>query len=336
NNILKSVTMNELDNSPLKKILDKISEKKDRPIHSFDDFGIDTEATIYLYHAQTDSLSYTTFLFPLKNNSFLQTLDTNVMDNGTYKMHKVDESTYMAWDEKKLVLLMGKYNDTYFNEYDFSEIEAELALEKEKNGQTGTEAIVDEITPDVLNNIGIEMGYYEVPYFSNYVLQEYAYGFYSFGEQLKVASTENNSSELTILKSQVEHFTGVAKEIDSIDEYDMGALHNFLSNKKFYLNEAAENFTSNKDKEKARELIEEATLAGHEFNVVKVEDTYRYKDYYDEKKALEDKWTESMATNVMKPAKNSILSNKKYLTQVDSNAAANIWNPHIGNTLSGL
>src|SRR5690606_26879307 len=92
NNILKSVTMNELDNSPLKKILDKISEKKDRPIHSFDDFGIDAGAITYLYHAQTDSLSYTTFLFPLKNNSFLQTLDTNVMDNGTYKMHKVDES----------------------------------------------------------------------------------------------------------------------------------------------------------------------------------------------------------------------------------------------------
>lgn len=336
NNILKSVTINELDNSPLKKVLEKISKKKDRPVSSFDDFGIDAGAVTYFYHAHTDSLSYTTFLFPLKDNSFLQTIETNVTDKGTYKIHKVDGSTYMAWDEKKLVLLIGKYNDTYFNEYDFSEIEAELVTEKEKNTQDNAEGVVDEVTPDVLDNIGEEMGYYEVPYFSNYVLQEYAYGFYSFGEELKVAAAENNSSQLTMLKSQVEHFTGVAKEIDSIDEYDMGALHNFLSNKKFYLNEAAENFTNNKDKEKAKELIEEATLVGHEFNVVKIEDPYRYKDYYDEKKALEDKWTASMANTVMKPAKKSILSNKKYLNQVDSNAAANIWNPHIGNTISGL
>lgn len=339
NNILKSVTIDELDNSPLKKLLDKISEKKDRPINSFDDFGIDTASNIYLYHAHTDSLSYTTFLFPLKSNSFLETLDTNVTDKGMYKMHKIDESNYMAWDDKKLVLIMGSYNHTYFEEYDFSEIEAELALEKEKNAEDEAEGvIVDVISEDMLttNNVVEEMGYYEVPYFSNYTLQEYAYGFYSFGEQLKVAATENNSSELTILKSQVEHFTGVAKEIDSIDEYDMGALHNFLNNKKFYLNEAVESFTDSKDKEMAKELIEEAVLAGHEFNVVKIEDTYRYKDYYDEKKALEDKWTASMANTVMKPAKKSILSNKKYLDQVDSNAAANIWNPHIGNTLSGL
>src|SRR5690606_1257507 len=145
NTILKSVSINELDNSPLKKVLEKISKKKDQQIHSFNDFGIDTEATIYLYHAQTDSLSYTTFLFPLKNNSFLETLHTDVTDKGSYKIHKIDESNYMAWDDKKLVLIMGAYNHTYFEEYDFSEIEAELALEKE-NSQENTEAIVDEIS----------------------------------------------------------------------------------------------------------------------------------------------------------------------------------------------
>src|SRR5690606_41549928 len=91
------------------------------------------------------SLSYTTFLFPLKNNCFLETLHTDVTDKGSYKMHRIDESNYMAWDDKKLVLIMGSYNHAYFEEYDFSEIEAELALEKE-NSQENTEAIVDEIS----------------------------------------------------------------------------------------------------------------------------------------------------------------------------------------------
>ncbi len=338
NTILRSVSINELDNSPLKKVLEKISKKKDQQIHSFNDFGIDTEATIYLYHAQTDSLSYTTFLFPLKNNSFLETLHTDVTDKGSYKMHRIDESNYMAWDDKKLVLIMGSYNHAYFEEYDFSVIEAELALEKENYAQDDIEEAIEEEIPNGLDYdiIAPEMGYNEVPYFANYTLQEYAYGFYTFGEQFKIAAAENNSPELIILKSQVEHFTGVAKAIDSIDEYDMGALNNFLNNKRVYLNKAAENFTNNKDKEKAKELIEEATLVGHEFNVVKMEDPYRYKDYYDEKKALEDRWTASMTHSVMKPAIKSISTNKSYLNQIDNKAAANIWNPHMGNTLSGL
>lgn len=338
--VLESITIAELDNSKLgKEILKAFSEKTGQEISSIEDIGIDTKATTYFYFEQTDSLSYTVLLAPLKQSQFIERVLENdsatINTQGSYKYTQVDNSGYVAWDNSKMVFIFGYHNDAYFADYDFSAIEAELAEKAEKLEATENEevAVAQEVTEDPTQ----ELTYDDLPYIYNYSLHLYASNYYYFSQDLKQAAENNNGDALEQLQSQVDQLRNYVAEVDSISNPDPENLDNFISNRAFFMKQAVLNFEDVDDKERAQKLIEDATFYSNTFKIVESEYSYdalTFIDRYEEKRALESKWTEHMLHNAMLPAQKTILENKQYKSQFDAKAVASIWNNHLGNTIA--
>ena len=329
-NILESVAIQEFNESEFgKKILKEVNKNLTTPLNSIDELGVDLEAISYVYMRYTDSLSYNVAVFPLKNNTFIKSYVKNedVMNKRGYKLYKLNHSKYMAWDNKKLVLISGNYNNMYFTEdYDFSLAEAEL-VESNKKNQTNN-GLNEELPVEEIPEF--EIGAYDIPYLSNYSLQGYLNEYFNFGEAFKLAANSNNLSEIEALSAQVEILKEHVKEVDSIYEYDATSLDDFMKNKVYFLKKEADKITDKNTRKKAIELIKEASFYKENFSIIPQYDPYNY--YSEEKNFLENKWVVNMVSEVMKPAKKSITSNKKYANQFDDKAIINVWNPYIGDT----
>lgn len=338
--LLESVVISELDNSKLgKEMLKAFSKETGQELTSIEDIGINTKATTYFYFNQTDSLSYTVLLAPLKQSQFLEQVykDNDVKQKSNYKYTNVDNSGYVAWDNSKMVFVFGNYNAAYFADYDFSSIEAELAENAEEVEITEEEAIVE--TVEATEEPAKEFTYDDLPYLYNYSLHLYASNYYYFSEDLKVAAQNNNPDILEQLQTQVDQLQNYVAEVDSISNPDPENLDSFISNRAYFLKQAVSNFKDQKDRDRAMKLIEDATYTSQSFKVYKSQYDYSpvsILDYYEEKKALELRWTEYMLHQAMIPAVKPISTNKQYTAQFDSKAVVNIWNNHLGNTLSQI
>lgn len=359
-NILESVTIAQLDNSKLgKKILDEASDKVGFKIASFNDFGVDTNVNSYFYFASNDSLGYTTLIAPLKNAQFFdhysEAQDNEVVSKGNFKYLKLSGSQFLAWDNQKLLVIEGNYIDSYFTDYDFSAIEAELAEKGSPEDEYyGTEPILEVPEDAGYDDAGVmhppvmpaddyqqeaaeEITRDYIPYLYNYQLQLYADSFYEFCESIKEAAKNNDKAAIEDLKYQVEQLQDLASRVDSIAEPDPAALDNYIENKTYYAKIAVEQLKDAAVREQVQTLIDSATFTSADFKIYEYSYDYGYgdyKDYYAEKYALEQKWTENILQVVMAPAGNSILNNKKYLAQYDSKAVVNVWNSNLGGTLS--
>ncbi|UII32544.1 DUF4836 family protein [Fulvivirga ulvae] len=337
--LLESVAISELDNSKLgKEMLKAFSKKTGQELSTIEDIGINTQATTYFYFYQTDSLSYTVMLAPLSQSQFLEQVykDSEITQKGNYKYTKVDNSVYVAWDNSKMVFVLGNYNEAYFADYDFSSIEAELAENAEVVEATEEEAIVE--TVEATEEPVREFTYDDLPYLYNYSLHLYASNYYYFSEDLKAAAQNNNPDVLEQLQTQVDQLKNYVAEVDSISNPDPENLDSYISNRAYFLKQAISNFKDAKDRERALKLAEDATYLSETFKIYKsqYDDPLVFLDYYDEKRALESRWTEFMLHQAMTPAQKSIAANKQYTNQFDSKAVVNIWNNHLGNTMSEI
>ncbi|GAA0893216.1 hypothetical protein GCM10009122_28950 [Fulvivirga kasyanovii] len=338
--LLESVTISELDDSKLgKEMLKAFSKKTEQELSSIEDIGINTKAITYFYFEQNDSLSYTVMLAPLKQSQFLEQVykDKEIKQKGNYKYTKIDNSAYAAWDNNKMVFVLGNYNAAYFVDYDFSSIQAELAENAEVVEATEEEATVE--TVEATEEPTQEFTYDDLPYLYNYSLHLYASNYYYFSEDLKVAAQNNNPDILEQLQTQVDQLKDYVAEVDSISNPDPENLDSFISNRVYFLKQAVSNFKEQKDRDRALKLIEDATYSSKSFKIY--ESQYDYSpvtilDYYEEKKVLGSRWTEYALHHAMLPAPKSILSNKQYKAQFDSKAVINVWNDHFGNTMSQI
>ncbi|MBL6448634.1 hypothetical protein JMN32_20145 [Fulvivirga sp. 29W222] len=340
--ILESVTISELDNSKLgKEMLKAFSKESGQELSSIEDIGINTNATTYFYFEKNDSLSYTVLLVPLKEPQFLEQAfihdKAKIMQNNNYKYVQADNNSYVAWDNNKMVFVIGYSNDEYFTDYDFSTIETELKEVSEESAE-GQVSEVEEVM-EATEQPEQELTYDDLPYLYNYSLHLYASNYYYFSEDLKQAAKNNNSDFLEQLEEQVEQLKGYIAEIDSISNPDPENLDNFISNRAYFLKQAALSFEDPSDREYAQKLIDEATYYSDSFKVYESPYNYddtSYLDHYDEKRVLESKWTAYMLHKTMVPAQKSIMKNKQYTAQFDSKAVINIWNSHLGNTMSEI
>ncbi len=370
-NILETVTISELDQSKLgRKLLQESSDKLGFQIASLNDLGINTSAHTYFYYAANDSLTYTTFVAPLKNSLFLDHLaakeGNEVKDNGKFKYMRLSGGNYLAWDNQKILKIEGRFNYAYFNEYDFSAIEAEVAANPEEfeglyeklsfetveeyNSADGDDDVseqsydydeeVVEMQAPPASGPGEEITRDYVPYLYNYQLQLYADRFYQFCENVKTAAENNDQTAIKNLQYEVEALQDLAANVDSITHPDPQNLDDFVENKTYYAKIAVEQVKDNKAKENLLAVLDDATFKSDAFIVY--EDQYDaydygdYKDYYIEKLVLEDRWTENMLETVMASSANSISANQQYLAQYDSKAAINVWNSNLGSTLASF
>ena len=328
-NILESVTLQEFNESEFgKKILNGVNKKLPTPINSIDQLGVDLEATSYMYIKSNDSLNYYVAVFPLLNNTFIKNYikSEDIINKKGYKIYRLNQSKYMAWDNKKIVFISGTYKNSYFTEdYDFSYAQAELAKTNKDNSELYEEAQAEQIP-------AFEAGAYDIPYFSNMSLEGYVNEYFNFSEEFKLAAIHNSLSEIEGLQSKVDNLKESLKDVDSITEYDATSLNNFMDNKVYFLKKEASKISDKNTRKKAEELLDEATFFKEDFNILPEVNPYYYFDYTEEKYFLENKWTMDIIGLVMKPAKKSISSNNKYKNQLDSKAVVNVWNPYIGDT----
>src|SRR5690606_27256197 len=218
-------------------ILKDFSKTAGFEVASFNDFGINTSANTYFYYSGNDSLSYVTLVAPLQNTQFLNHFAANegtkVTDNGNFRYVKLSGGNYLAWDEQKLLVIDGTYVYSYFNDYDFSAIEAEVAENPEKfenlyetfefetaedlNAEDADaeiyeespayddDVVVDIATPEAPPTASTEEITRDyIPYLYNYQLQLYADSFYEFCETIKDAANNSDGSAIEDLQYQVE------------------------------------------------------------------------------------------------------------------------------------
>lgn len=353
--VLRSVSVQELNASKLgQKLLGSLSKETGHEIGSLDEIGLDLNGNSYFYYQKNDSLSYSVTLLPLKDASKLQQLvgtqDYVIKEKGSYWVgvpKYSSPSEFVAWDDRKVLLVKGFYNDLYFNDFDFTEIEAELSAIKELQGTVDSpespysDQMVEEAVQigTVQEAVQIaEIGAYEIPYFQDYTLQNYVNAYFEFCEKLKEAANNDRVAVLDSLQKNSYVVEYLAREVDSIYAPDSLRLNEFMDNKAPFVKETFVNFKKSTNRDLAHKMLDDITFYGSDFNVVPdpYAYTYDYKSYYDEKKFLESKWTEQTITTLMRPAVRSIATNEKYMAQLDQKAVGNFWNNNLGEMFLGL
>ncbi|UII19146.1 hypothetical protein [Fulvivirga ligni] len=313
------------DITHLKKAFEKLSKSLAYEINSLESIGVDIHKSGYFYMAVTDSILYYNFILPLNKSQIITDLmkdDEELAKSGNYSTKKMGGTTYITWDEQKLIISSGSYIDSYFYGYDFSGVEGKV----EQAEEAAAEAVVAEV-------YGEEAANAQPPFMFNYPLQLYLNQYNEFqGEFIEKINEGLTAESLEALEAKSKEIGTAALEVDSISKPDPDNLDQFLKAKNDALKKAITTIESEELREKASSIAKNATFFSDSFSIKenKYLSNLDYKDYYNEKKYLEKQWILNYTERAFYPSGNSILNNKKYLTQVKEGAVLNFWLGNMG------
>ena len=333
----ESLGTDELSQSKTgKKILKSLSESSQQEVSSINELGFDLQGNVYIYVTQTDSIVYTHVLMPLANSQFLEkAVESNeqeIINAEGYKFAEVDQSVFMAWDGAKLIVTAGVARDKYFEEYNFEAVEIALAsINEEKEAE---EAIQKEAS-DVPYTPEIELGYDDMPYFYNYALYEYVGEYYVLCTNLKSAAENNNADMLAELEETSGRLKSMKQAVDSISAPDPDNLDSWIYNNYYFTNQAVEKFADKDHVARAQELLQQTTFYSKDFKIYESEYA-ETSNVYEMQNYLANKWTKDRLAQAMAISPNPITSNKAYMSQLDQEAAINLWNANIHSSIPQL
>ncbi|MGF1559858.1 MAG: hypothetical protein ACFCUL_12290 [Flavobacteriaceae bacterium] len=189
---------------------------------------------------------------------------------------------------------------------------------------------VVEDAAEIAASTAVEPGLYDIPYFSNYKLQEYTTSHYYFVESLKVAAQTNNTKQLDSLTQVLPQIKLQITEMDSVYAYDSLSVMTYLNKKMGYVAPNMTLFKQKTDQERAAELLDKATIRGNDLKMAIDPYAYdydadSYKDYYLEKETLKNRWLLANIDATMAPASRSIKTRPNYAKQIKANSVANFW-----------
>jgi hypothetical protein len=274
-----------------------------------------------------------------KEMNTLTRADSNIMvrmlEN---KAHHIKEGLASVADEAIRAQAAALLDLARLTETDFT-IDETITTEAVAIPEVAAYAVED--TAAYAASTVVEPGLYDIPYFTNYQLQEYATSHYYYVESLKMAAQTNNTSSLDSLALALPQMERQIAELDSVYASDSLNVVNYLDKKIAFVKPNFALFKQQSDQERAAELLEKATLTGKDLKMAIDPYAYdygadTYKDYYLEKEELKKRWLLANVDATMAPAARSIKTRPSYAEQIKANSVANFWGSNELFMLSSL